>query len=172
MWGFLWFQPRYIDAFGVHIEYSASILAGHAAFVLLGLSFAFHDIIWLRALACSSGALTMFFTYFHPHGRPLWLPFGWNMVFVIINLLHILHYLWEDYKANNLRDEEEELMNLVFDCTGISKVDFLKLVRSGKWEEYPLGHEIIHEGEQNSKIFLISRGQVRRVLLICDFVTR
>ena len=29
------------------------------------------------------------------------------------------------------RPEEEELLNMVFDYTGISRVDFLKLVRAG-----------------------------------------
>ena len=67
--------------------------------------------------------------------------------------------MWEDYKANNLAAEETELMNLVFDCTGISKVDFLTLVRAGRWEEYEPGHKIITEGEQNPYVYLISRGK-------------
>jgi hypothetical protein len=101
----------------------------------------------------------MGFAYFHPHGRPLWLPFGWNVFFVVINVLHIINYLWEDYKANNLRAEETDLMNLVFDCTGVSKVDFLTLVRAGHWQDYEPGHEIIREGEQNPHVYLISRGK-------------
>lgn len=150
---------RYINFFGYQFEYSWSILAGHFSFGVMAISFILKDIMWLRAVACGAGLLSCAFTYFHPHGRVLWLPFGWNVAFIIINLLHIFYYLYEESQASNLTEEERDLMNSVFDCTGISSVDFLKLVRAGRWEELPVGHYITKEGNANSKVHLISRGR-------------
>ena len=72
---------------------SVSELFGHAAFALAGLSFLDPDILNLRLLSVASGGATLVFTYFHPVGKPLWLPFMWNALFMAINSGHIYRCL-------------------------------------------------------------------------------
>ena len=67
------------------LNLSISDLFGHAAFALAGTAFLDPDILNLRLLSVASGGATLVFTFFHPVGRPLWLPFGWNCLFMLIN---------------------------------------------------------------------------------------
>ena len=103
----------------------------------------------------------MLFTYYHPHGRALWLPFGWNVVFVIINLLHIIYYMYNKYLADHLKPEEEELLNFVFDYTGISRLDFLSLVRAGTWEDYSAGTQLTSAGSPNPRVIIVYSGRAQ-----------
>ena len=157
-------KRRIFDFFGHHFEFSISVLCGHLSFLILAMSFILHELVYLRILACFAGILTMLFTYYHPHGRVMWLPFGWNVIFVIINVLHIMYYYIEVFRANNLKPEEEELLETVFDYTGISRVDFLKLARAATWEEFPVGAQLTTAGVQNSRVLLISKGRAKVVI--------
>ena len=66
-------------------QISLSEVFGHSGFLLAGTAFLDPDILNLRLLSVASGAATLVFTYWHPVGHPLWLPFGWNVVFMAIN---------------------------------------------------------------------------------------
>jgi hypothetical protein len=48
---------------------------GHASFFLVAVSYAVDDFLQLRLIAIAGSAAMLIFTYFHPHGRVLWLPF-------------------------------------------------------------------------------------------------
>ena len=61
---------------------SISEVFGHSAFALAGTAFLDADVLNLRILSVASGAATLVFTYFHPVGKPLWLPFMWNALFM------------------------------------------------------------------------------------------
>ena len=68
---------------------------GHSAFALAGTAFLDPDILNLRILSVASGGATLVFTYFHPVGKPLWLPFMWNALFMLINSGHIYRIVSE-----------------------------------------------------------------------------
>ena len=64
-------------------------------------------------------------------GRPLWLPFGWNCLFMLINSGHIYRILVEQREADHLPPQALELWNAVFKHQGVSAVDFAKLLQAG-----------------------------------------
>ena len=72
------------------VDLSLAEIFGHSSFMLLATSFAFGDILWLRSLALASGSCMAVFNYWHPNGRVLWLPFRWNLIFIIVNSMWIL----------------------------------------------------------------------------------
>jgi hypothetical protein len=196
-------KNRSLSVLGYRFEYSWSVLSGHLSFALLGLSFALHDIVWLRALAavvrsvyCVGGVIegmsvhiqcdSAWYVCSHVVCASLAVS-QWHLLTFIptaalcgsrsagtvclsssicctccttcprryvrvccvdgvfevwgcTSLLERGHTLmlvtvWvfarSQYKASRLREEEVDLFKLVFDCTGISKVDFLKLSRCG-----------------------------------------
>ena len=79
-----------------------SEIFGHAAFALAGTAFLDPDILNLRLLSVASGGATLIFTYFHPVGKPLWLPFMWNALFMAINSGHIYNIVAEQREAERL----------------------------------------------------------------------
>lgn len=95
---------------------------------------------------------------FSPHGRVLWLPFKWNVLFTLINsyrigkiLLyrHLAERLPSDYMA--LREEHFYLME---------PVSFAKLVRLGTEELYNPGDFVTRQGEENRFVRLVLSGQL------------
>ena len=84
------------------LNVSISDLFGHVAFALAGTAFLDPDILNLRLLSVASGGATLVFTFFHPVGRPLWLPFGWNCLFMLINSGHIYRIMGEQREASRL----------------------------------------------------------------------
>jgi hypothetical protein len=72
------------------VDLSLAEIFGHTSFMLLATSFAFGDILWLRSLALASGSCMAVFNYWHPNGKVLWLPFRWNLIFIIVNSMWIL----------------------------------------------------------------------------------
>ena len=86
---------------------SPSEICGHAAFVLSGSAFLEPEILQLRVLSVFAGSATLLFTYFHPIGSPLWLPFRWNIVFVLINSAYITKILAERRRATE--NERQQL---------------------------------------------------------------
>ena len=61
---------------------------GHAAFILTGLSFASPSELSLRVLATCSCSLACLFNFYHPVGKPLWLPLRWNGLYLGLNAFY------------------------------------------------------------------------------------
>lgn len=81
------------------------IVAGHTAFAIIALSYLVGDILYLRVLSCVASCMgglvfvagltagfSMTYSY-HVAPKPLWLVINWNLVFLIVNLLHIITLL-------------------------------------------------------------------------------
>ena len=92
---------------------SISEACGHMSFLLLGVSFAFQDIMYLRVTALFAGATMAVFNFFHPYGRVLWLPFRWNLFFIGVNVLNISWIMSQQYAANHMSAEESQLYEQV-----------------------------------------------------------
>ena len=65
-----------------------STIVGHLAFGLIAFSYLVKDIMYLRVLSIVASSFGMFFNYTVP-AEPMWLPIGWNALFVFVNLYHI-----------------------------------------------------------------------------------
>lgn len=73
--------------------FSLAEALGHTSFVLVALSYSIDDVLWLRLTAVVGSTAMLGFTYFHPHGKVLWLPFRWNALFIVINTAQIIRTL-------------------------------------------------------------------------------
>lgn len=143
---------------GRAIEYSITELAGHASFILVAVSYATDDFLLLRTLAVAGSSSMLIFTYFHPHGRVLWLPFRWNLLFIIINSYRIGRVLWDKWEVRNLREEELKLHHDHFQLMDL--VDFTKLLKIGEIETFDDCELVIDQGEDNRSIRLVLSGQL------------
>ena len=137
---------------------TVSEMFGHAAFLLSGTAFLDTDILNLRILSVASGGATLVFAYFHPVGHPLWLPFGWNLVFMLINGGHIYRIVSERREAERLPAAALSLWHGVFEHHGVSAVDFAKLLAAGTWATLRKGATLQQEGQPSNSVFLIVRG--------------
>ena len=137
---------------------SVSELFGHTAFALAATAFLDPDILNLRLLSVASGAATLIFTYYHPVGRPLWLPFGWNVLFMTINAGHIYSILSSTWEAERMPPQAVDLWKAVFSHQGVSAVDFNKLLACGTWTTLRKGTALQAEGQPSASIFLLVQG--------------
>ena len=73
-------------------------IAGHLAFGLIAFSFLVKDILYLRFLSILASLFSVFYNFYIPI-EPMWLPIGWNFVFIVVNLYHIAIII---YKISSL----------------------------------------------------------------------
>lgn len=143
---------------------SPSTTAAHISFILLACSYGLGDILQLRCLAVFSGLSMMLYNRWHPHGSPLWLPFRWNLLFVFINLFHIGLILDRERRSNLISPVEKRLYDRVFLSTGLRRVDFMKLLKAGKWEPFSVGEKLTTEGRSNNNVYLIEHGHAQVIV--------
>jgi len=133
-------------------------MLGHASFVLVAVSYAVDDYLMLRVIAVAGSTSMLFFTYFHPHGRVLWLPFQWNMLFIALNCYRIGKALVAEHNASQLSEEMIRLQKEFLPAVRL--VDFDKLVGSGEVVEYRVGDEIVGQGESSPYVYMVIEGKL------------
>lgn len=99
------------------------------------------------------------FNYFHPNGRILWLPFRWNIIFIVVNAINIALIVKEKYQADHVSFQEKKLYEEIFLCTGMTKVQFYQLLKAGTWESFMPGDKITMEGFANNNVMLLVSGR-------------
>lgn len=147
-----WISPRMIT-----FQYSECF--GHASFILVAVSYATDDFFQLRLMAIAGSTAMLVFTYFHPHGRILWLPFRWNCVFVLLNSWRVANVFLERYRSNQLSDELKAIYDHHFHAV-LEKADFARLVRSGTLEVYHQDDLVLHQNEDNRCVRLVVKGDL------------
>ena len=147
-----WITPR-------HYQFTLSELCGHGAFVLVAASYAVDDFLLLRIIAVAGSTSMLFFTYFHPHGRVLWLPFKWNALFIAINAYRIGIVYWHRYMAERLPDELMTIRRKTFNT--MDPVDFFRLMRIAEIKEYKKGELMLSQGELVHCVRMVVDGQFR-----------
>lgn len=141
------------------LSYSYSCLSGHLSFVLLAASYGFSDIVDLRAMAIAAGIAMLAFNYYHPNGRPLWLPFKWNLLFILTNTAHLVYLFEEERRAKRMPKELNNTYEQVFESCGLSRVDFLKLVKKATIVNAAPMQNLCYEGAINRNVTLIVEGK-------------
>jgi len=150
--------PRWITP--KHYQFTTSEFFGHASFVLVAASYAVDDFLLLRIIAVAGSASMLVFTYFHPHGRVLWLPFKWNVLFIAINSYRIGKVVWQRYAAERLlSDELLELRKKNFYL--MDPIDYYRLVRIAEIKEYKKGELVLFQGEEVRTVRMVLDGQCR-----------
>lgn len=124
---------------------------------MIALSFLVRDILWLRALSISASLASISYSYYAP-ARPLWIVIGWNIVFIMLNLVQI-SVLFRERRGVSFTDGERELYETSF--SRFTPVEFMRLIRIATWHEVPAGTVLMRAGEKASNVLLIFSGRVK-----------
>ena len=133
--------PRYISP--QHVSFTWSEIFGHSSFMLVAASYITQDFLELRILAVVGSTSMLFFTYFHPHGRVLWLPLKWNVLFIAINSYRIGKVFFDRYMADQMSEElklfREEHLSV------LDEVDYYRLIKMAKEEVFEEGDLVLYQ---------------------------
>ena len=131
-------------------------VAGHLAFGLIAFSFLVKDILYLRVVSVVASLFSVMYNYFIPI-EPMWLPIGWNLVFVSLNLYHIAVIFYEK-RPIKMNPKDKELYEALF--KDLSPVEYLKVTKIAKWKKFKGGHHLIKSDKQVKRLILIYNGTV------------
>ena len=131
-------------------------IVGHLAFGLIAFSYLVKDIMYLRILSIVASLFGMFFNYTVP-AEPLWLPIGWNAIFVMVNIYHISVLLYEK-RPVQMDDKNTELYNTLF--KELTPVEYLKISKAACWKNYEPGDVIIRQLHLVPDLILIYNGTI------------
>jgi len=131
-------------------------IVGHLAFGLIAFSYLVKDIMYLRILSIVASLFGMFFNYTVP-AEPLWLPIGWNAIFVMVNIYHISVLLYEK-RPVQMDDKNTELYNTLFN--ELTPVEYLKISKAACWKNYQPNDVLIRQQHLVPDLILIYNGTV------------
>jgi len=131
-------------------------IVGHLAFGLIAFSYLVKDIMYLRILSIVASLFGMFFNYTVP-AEPLWLPIGWNAIFVMVNIYHISVLLYEK-RPVQMDDKNTELYNTLF--KELTPVEYLKISKAACWKNYEPNDVLIRQQHLVPDLILIYNGAI------------
>ena len=131
-------------------------IAGHLAFGLIAFSFLVKDILWLRIVSILASLFSVFYNWVIPI-EPMWIPIGWNFVFVGLNLYHIAIIIYEKRQIK-MDPKDKELYETLF--KDLSPVEYLKISKVAQWKKYKSGETIIKQEHLVPDLILIYNGTV------------
>jgi len=131
-------------------------IVGHLAFGLIAFSYLVKDIMYLRILSIVASLFGMFFNYTVPV-EPMWLPIGWNGLFVLVNLYHISILLYEK-RPINMDDKNTELYETLF--KELTPVEYLKISKAAQWQHYEPDDVVIRQLHLVPDLILIYNGTI------------
>ena len=131
-------------------------IAGHLAFGLIAFSFLVKDILYLRFVSIVASLFSVFYNYVIPV-EPMWIPIGWNFVFVALNLYHIAVLVYEK-RPVHMSPKHKELYETMF--KDLTPVEFLKITKIADWEHFKSGDTIPQQNHKVPDLHLIYNGTV------------
>ena len=135
---------------------NVALIAGHLAFGLIAFSFLVKDILWLRIVSILASLFSVFYNWVIPV-EPMWIPIGWNFVFVGLNLYHIAVIIYEK-RPIKLAPKDKELYETLF--KDLSPVEYLKISKVAQWKTFKSGETIIRQEHLVPDLILIYNGTV------------
>ena len=135
---------------------NVAAIAGHLAFGLIAFSFLVKDIMWLRIVSILASLFSVFYNWVIPV-EPMWIPIGWNFVFVALNLYHIAVIVYEK-RPVQMSPKHKELYETMF--KDLTPVEFLKITKLADWEHFKSGEVSIQERHAVATLNLIYNGTV------------
>ncbi|MBO9444627.1 cyclic nucleotide-binding domain-containing protein [Ruegeria sp. R14_0] len=130
------------------------ILVNSANVVYL-FSYSVRDILKLRILTVLGGGLLL--PYFYLQTSTLWVPIGWNVFFIFINLYWIARLLAER-RPVQFTEEERRLYALALQ--NLSEKDAFQLFRMAEHRSVDAGSDILTQGQRVAELSLIVEGEV------------
>ena len=135
---------------------NVALIAGHLAFGLIAFSFLVKDILWLRIVSILASLFSVFYNWVIPV-EPMWIPIGWNLVFVGLNLYHIAVIIYEK-RPIKMAPKDKELYETLF--KDLSPVEYLKISKVAQWKTFKSGETIIRQEHLVPDLILIYNGTV------------
>jgi len=135
---------------------NVALLAGHLAFGLIAFSFLVKDILYLRLVSILASLFSVFYNWVIPV-EPMWIPIGWNFVFVALNLYHVAIIIYEK-RPVHMSAKEKELYETMF--RSLTPVEFLKITKVAEWKQFKSPLPIITQGKPVNDLILIYNGSV------------
>ena len=135
---------------------NVDLIAGHLAFGLIAFSFLVKDILWLRIVSILASLFSVFYNWVIPV-EPMWIPIGWNFVFVGLNLYHIAVIIYEK-RPIKMAPKDKELYETLF--KDLSPVEYLKISKVAQWKTFKSGETIIRQEHLVPDLILIYNGTV------------
>jgi CRP-like cAMP-binding protein len=151
--------PRWISPQRITFAYSE--VFGHASFLLVAISYAVDDYFQLRLIAIAGSSAMLVFTYFHPHGRVLWLPFRWNILFIVLNAWRVAFIYADRFRSEQFMSDS--LYRHVYDhhFYVMEKTDFARLIRLGTKETFQKGEVVVQQNQDNRYVRLVLKGDLK-----------
>ncbi|CAB1116594.1 unnamed protein product [Ectocarpus sp. CCAP 1310/34] len=151
-------ERRPLQFMGCQTRTNASNQCGHLSFVILALAYLETDVLALRAYAASGIGLSILFQFYR--AQPLWIPIGWNGVFLLINVSMIGLLLKEKSEAAHIGDDPEQARTFqeVFAPVELTPVDFVRLMDLAERRVLAKGTRLSEEGQPQEEVFLIVEG--------------
>ena len=87
----------------------------------------------------------------------MWIPIGWNFVFVGLNLYHIAVIIYEK-RPIKMAPKDKELYETLF--KDLSPVEYLKISKVAQWKTFKSGETIIRQEHLVPDLILIYNGTV------------
>ena len=131
-------------------------IAGHLAFGLIAFSFLVKDILYLRFVSIVASLFSVFYNWVIPV-EPMWIPIGWNFVFVALNLYHIAVIMYEK-RPVDMSPKHKELYETMF--KNMTPVEFLKITKIADWIHFKSKESITQKGHTVPTLNLIYNGTV------------
>jgi CRP-like cAMP-binding protein len=136
--GLVWaVTTRHFPAHGASLDYLIDLSS-----LLTVASFSVRGMLPLRMLAVASQIIAI--PYFVLQAAPLWTPAAWTVLFLAINLYHIIRILLER-RPIRFTPEEQRLYDLSFQT--LEPREFLKLAKLGEWKTASRGDKFLTRGE-------------------------
>ena len=133
-----------------------ALIAGHLAFGLIAFSFLVKDILWLRIVSILASLFSVFYNWVIPI-EPMWIPIGWNFVFVGLNLYHIAVIIYEK-RPIKMAPKDKELYQTLF--KEMTPVEYLKISKIANWKKFKAGDTLIRHNHLVTDLILIYNGTV------------
>ncbi len=127
---------------------------GHLSYLILALSYWLTNIYWLRVVAVIGSALEI--VYFSYTGGDLMVGIGWTVVFIAINVFHLILLTKERL---SLRLPEEDAPLLRDSLAGLSDYQIAKLLRAADWKDYVPGDVLTRQDAPVDSLFFLCRGR-------------
>ncbi|MBL8790530.1 MAG: cyclic nucleotide-binding domain-containing protein [Rhizobiales bacterium] len=127
---------------------------GHLSYLILALSYWLTNIYWLRVVAVLGSALEII--YFSYTGGDLAVGIGWTVVFIAINVFHLVILTKERL---SLRLPEADAPLLRESLSGLTDFQIAKLLRAADWKNYVAGDVLTRQDAPVDALYFLCRGR-------------
>jgi hypothetical protein len=144
-------KPKSLGMGNIDLIYVAQL-----AYFLTFLSFAVRNVAWLRSGAILASAAAIYYS-FNASNEPLWIPILWNLLFIIVNIVHLALSRWRsrDVKLDVLEDFLAKTVLSNFPPAEVRS--FVALASEGTLSA---GAKMIQAGTKIEHLFCILKGKV------------